>query len=622
MKECLNRLKVNHLHLKKIIDGGMILFVAITIIFSCSKKDNVEINESGFEIKSEITDNYDGDDNEEDELNIELDYSKVKNTFNDLKVGDYIKFGCYREWYGGVHNVFDEELYWKILDINSDKALIHLYDNIKTGLEETCNIYDLDKKAEIKWENNSARYFLNDTFINNSFTNEEMACICDTENDNVVDKVFLLSVEEMTKYYPILKDRPKNSSLRDNSLNVRKKSMKKGAYRVFQAKTNYRGAISNGVDAIGLLAPAMWIDLKKIQELPDNRKKLYDEIIYYDEKDRNKMLKKNNNEYYIDDLGAEIPIVRDINVITDGDIIYFGRDLNKNIDLPFYVVKRFGNQALICSMFNVSIPTQDRDNTLERIYNELFDNTSRMIIATSSITGRKIQTSDEVGIIDNVVYSKKLRDNIRFNDVFNISYLNTSDSYEVKLCLLINVNDTDEYKKIANGWRTFGRKEVRNPRLYGLYYLKDFEPVKNKLKIKDDVEYYLDEDGLANTTDTFKEIEVDFTTKINKTTFKSLYVLNSPYAYQMIEENKKKVFTDKLGRKVDFCEDIKKSKVGDMVSFGKYYLNGELTDIYWRVVKKNDDEKILMSEYEFDWNNGLYPIIKEKSNYKESFVCY
>ena len=180
MKECLNRLKVNHLHLKKIIDGGMILFVAITIIFSCSKKDNVEINESGFEIKSEITDNYDGDDNEEDELNIELDYSKVKNTFNDLKVGDYIKFGCYREWYGGVHNVFDEELYWKILDINSDKALIHLYDNIKTGLEETCNIYDLDKKAEIKWENNSARYFLNDTFINNSFTNEEMSFICDT----------------------------------------------------------------------------------------------------------------------------------------------------------------------------------------------------------------------------------------------------------------------------------------------------------------------------------------------------------------------------------------------------------------------------------------------------------
>ena len=74
--------------------------------------------------------------------------------------------------------------------------------------------YDKNEKNEfVTWETSTLRQWLNSCFINEAFTDEEKALICDTYLQNpdnpeygtdggndTTDKVFLLSIDETSKY--------------------------------------------------------------------------------------------------------------------------------------------------------------------------------------------------------------------------------------------------------------------------------------------------------------------------------------------------------------------------------------------------------------------------------------
>lgn len=75
--------------------------------------------------------------------------------------------------------------------------------------------YDKNENNEsVTWENSTLRQWLNSCFINEAFTDEEKALICGTHlqntdnpkwgtngGSNTTDKVFLLSIDEATRYF-------------------------------------------------------------------------------------------------------------------------------------------------------------------------------------------------------------------------------------------------------------------------------------------------------------------------------------------------------------------------------------------------------------------------------------
>jgi len=109
---------------------------------------------------------------------------------NVYEVGKTVRFG---EWK------------WQVLDIQDGKALL-----ITKPIVEK-RIYN--EWTEVTWETCTLRAYLNSEFLE-KLSAEEQARICDTENVNLhnqwsgtsggsstTDKVFLLSIEEVVKYF-------------------------------------------------------------------------------------------------------------------------------------------------------------------------------------------------------------------------------------------------------------------------------------------------------------------------------------------------------------------------------------------------------------------------------------
>ncbi|MDR1135440.1 MAG: DUF6273 domain-containing protein [Clostridiales Family XIII bacterium] len=95
---------------------------------------------------------------------------------------------------------------WRVLDIQGDKALLLTEDIIE---QRPYNVQDED----VTWKNCTLRQYLNDEFFN-TFSRQERAKILETRNANpnnqfygtkggesTVDKVFLLSINEVVKYF-------------------------------------------------------------------------------------------------------------------------------------------------------------------------------------------------------------------------------------------------------------------------------------------------------------------------------------------------------------------------------------------------------------------------------------
>ncbi|MCL2036723.1 MAG: DUF6273 domain-containing protein [Oscillospiraceae bacterium] len=111
-----------------------------------------------------------------------------------MKVGDVIAFGGYD---------------WQVLDIQDGKALIL---SVRVLTNQPYNSIE----ASVTWENSSIRGYLNQTFYHGVFSAEEKLRIAETRISNkanpwygktstggvdTLDKVFLLSLEEVAKYF-------------------------------------------------------------------------------------------------------------------------------------------------------------------------------------------------------------------------------------------------------------------------------------------------------------------------------------------------------------------------------------------------------------------------------------
>ena len=121
------------------------------------------------------------------------------------KVGDYVIFGSYEQdnrTYNGK-----EDVEWLVLAKEGDKALVIS----RYGLD--CQQYNTSYTS-VKWETCSLRTWLNGTFINNAFSSDEKAMIQSTTvtadknpsyntspGNDTTDKVFLLSITEVNKYF-------------------------------------------------------------------------------------------------------------------------------------------------------------------------------------------------------------------------------------------------------------------------------------------------------------------------------------------------------------------------------------------------------------------------------------
>lgn len=116
--------------------------------------------------------------------------------FPDADVGDTVVFGSYKQ----DSSAGKDPIEWIVLENNENGMLLlskYVLDN-KVYYNDGNGINVDDKSS---WSGSNLRYWLNNTFYNNSFTTEEKARII---SDN--DKVFLLSVEEVETYFGHGKD--------------------------------------------------------------------------------------------------------------------------------------------------------------------------------------------------------------------------------------------------------------------------------------------------------------------------------------------------------------------------------------------------------------------------------
>lgn len=134
-------------------------------------------------------------------------------SINDmLEVGDYIPFGTYEQdndLYNGP-----EDLPWIVLDKIGDEVLLI------SRFVLDCDVYHSEKDTSVQWSNSELRYWLNNTFYQQTFSEEEKAKIIEKEvraesnpdygtyaGANTRDKVTLLSISEAKKYFPSNSDR-------------------------------------------------------------------------------------------------------------------------------------------------------------------------------------------------------------------------------------------------------------------------------------------------------------------------------------------------------------------------------------------------------------------------------
>lgn len=125
-----------------------------------------------------------------------------------LAIGDKVYFGQYEQ-----DNNLDngsEDIVWRILAIEDGRALLLSEYLINADRFEDYNV------KYTNWETGKIRTWLNENFIQGAFSPEEQSSIAETlckagdkyrnENDTI-DKVFLLSLEEVEQYIPLRNDR-------------------------------------------------------------------------------------------------------------------------------------------------------------------------------------------------------------------------------------------------------------------------------------------------------------------------------------------------------------------------------------------------------------------------------
>ncbi len=132
----------------------------------------------------------------------------IYDRFGLAEKGAYIYFGAY-EQDNDISNG-KEDIAWLVLEKENNKILVI------SDKALDCQSYNTSK-VNVTWENCSLREWLNGTFLHAAFSAEEQAMIVDTNvlpgknpeystdpGNTTMDKVFLLSIDEINKYFDYL----------------------------------------------------------------------------------------------------------------------------------------------------------------------------------------------------------------------------------------------------------------------------------------------------------------------------------------------------------------------------------------------------------------------------------
>ena len=201
------------------------------------------------------------------------------NELKSAEVGEYITFGKYEQ----DNNLSNgkEDIEWLVLAKEGDKALVIS----KYALD--CKPYNREME-DITWENCTLREWLNDEFVNSAFSSSEQAKISTVTvsaekhpeydiypGNDTSDKVFLLSVNEVNKYFASNSEREcqPTAYAAANGVYVYRENGKcywwlrtPGSAQNDVSAVGVSGHVSHGDaymnDDDGSVRPAMWIELK------------------------------------------------------------------------------------------------------------------------------------------------------------------------------------------------------------------------------------------------------------------------------------------------------------------------------------------------------------------------
>lgn len=117
-----------------------------------------------------------------------------------LVAGDIIEFGSYEQ--DNITGNGPEPIEWQVLDVDGDEAfLVSVYALDTMKFNET--VKSLEKTYDLLWAESDIRAWLNQVFLETAFSEDERNCLVPVENEgNVTDLVFLLSKEELLRYFP------------------------------------------------------------------------------------------------------------------------------------------------------------------------------------------------------------------------------------------------------------------------------------------------------------------------------------------------------------------------------------------------------------------------------------
>ncbi|MDE6625802.1 MAG: acyltransferase [Lachnospiraceae bacterium] len=193
-----------------------------------------------------------------------VNYNEEIEMLPNVQIGDQILFGTYETDYSESGK---ERISWRVVDIQDDKVLLVSQQGL-TGYYYHANHIDTN------WYNSTIRRMLNKEFYEEAFCKQERELI--VQNEELGDKVFLLSVEEALRYFEDDEDRLLEATpnafiegINQNSRNLCSwwwlrdtgDEANKAAVVTMFGEIDQSGEYVNIVS--GGVRPAVWVDIQK-----------------------------------------------------------------------------------------------------------------------------------------------------------------------------------------------------------------------------------------------------------------------------------------------------------------------------------------------------------------------
>ncbi|MDE5863619.1 MAG: hypothetical protein K2H34_04655, partial [Lachnospiraceae bacterium] len=193
-----------------------------------------------------------------------VNYNEEIEILPNVQIGDQILFGTYETDYSESGK---ERISWRVVDIQDDKVLLVSQQGL-TGYYYHANHIDTN------WYNSTIRRMLNKEFYEEAFCKQERELI--VQNEELGDKVFLLSVEEALRYFEDDEDRLLEATpnafiegINQNSRNLCSwwwlrdtgDEANKAAVVTMFGEIDQSGEYVNIVS--GGVRPAVWVDIQK-----------------------------------------------------------------------------------------------------------------------------------------------------------------------------------------------------------------------------------------------------------------------------------------------------------------------------------------------------------------------